>query len=1616
MQREKVVNMKTKMMVLFLLVATFVMAKDNILLVNYGPQQSIREGDDDFQQILFFKIADKFTDSLYVRVFDIDCGGEVDLNFGLWNTEMQFTLYGGTGACSPVSLKNAQPAAADIAAGRVLATQVFGESKELDNSWYNLAHIRPQDGDRIGDSFYFKLVVQGKSGNDANAFDVRLSSSATMNVSAPELEMYSYSPTLRLRKDENIANISFNVPENVKSIAVHNFDLAGASVQLITAFRSNLPIISSGQGEWVKSVLPLEQIETGRKCAIALGQGSESPNDVSLYMADDQDRILPIQLPVYLIKLNRRPTVEKSLIALSDCQSLVFDAKASTDLDGDMLDFFWDFGDGATATGSRVVHRYEAQKTYAARLIVSDNSGEVGNSSFERFQVKVNQPPIALAGQDLVTAPLKVVTLDGSRSSDQDGKITEFHWEFGDGQAAGGVTAAHSYAQPGTFRMVLRVTDDSDSPCNFATDDVQVWVNAPPVARAGEDIRGSVGKLLSFSGEKSSDSDGELVSYAWDFGDTGKGAGKIVQHQYAAPGQYRVKLSVTDNAQVDNSTQADELIVVINDPPVANAGQDCRGAIEELLSFDGSRSFDRDGAMVSYVWDFGDGVRQDGKMVSHSYKKSGKYCVILTVQDNSGTDSNIKSDSLQVLINEPPVAEAGPDQLVTNSAIAFSAQGSHDSDGDIIKYEWNFGDGLTAAGVSPQHIFSKPGKYQSKLTVTDNSTTKNNQASDDVTVVINEKPLADAGPDQKGAVNQEIVFDGSGSRDSDGKISVYSWDFGDGQSASGKTATHQYQHSGRFSALLTVQDNTGQEQAVDFDEAIVRVNAQPIAVAGPDVIIEPGDAVLFDASHSYDADRDTLSYLWQFSDAKDQIAAVQARRTFISSGIYSGILTVNDQANTGNNLAQDTMVVRVNSAPIAHAGKNITSCEKTLLFDGSASVDPDGDPLTFTWDFGDGSALGHGAQHLHHYARGGVYPVILTVDDGLGLKNSLTTTAITIAINEPPVADAGKNETYCSGDVIILNAGNSRDPERGLVKYTWDFGDSTYGEGLNPTKTYKKAGVYLVTLTVKDDSGLPCNTDIATKTIEIIESPIAVAGADQQVCTNTPVYFDGSASQDFDGVVNNHFWDFGDGATGGGATPSHAYKKAGIYRVVLTITGDMRGDCDNTDMDELLVTVHNAPLAQASCPTIAPVRQAVVFDGSASVSEGAEISDYLWDFGDGSQDHGVKVTHRFQTSGNYIVKLTISTKATTLCNSAVVQKLIVINDSPIAEAGPDLRAGINQLVVLDGRVSKDPDGALKSFRWDFDNASSQSGVLVRHRFGQAGRHPVVLVVTDHTLAENNTARDTVWVTVNDPLTPIIAVKPGVACPGETMTFSAANSKNLTNKNATCYWDFGDGQKAQGLQVTHQYATSGRYQAVLMLDDGLTLDDSKTDTSIAITINRQPVAVAGGDRVVCPGGELIFDATKSLDLDEANWTAAWDFGDGVKSAEKIVRHTYEKSGRYSVTLRIMDHSGGQCAVGQDVAAVTVNSSPVAAAGADRQAFCGGAHDAVLFDATGSMDADGDGLAYEWDFGDGVRSHGAKLYHAFERPGLYRVKLVVDDGRKTPCSKAQDEIEIKVINRK
>jgi len=156
-----------------------------------------------------------------------------------------------------------------------------------------------------------------------------------------------------------------------------------------------------------------------------------------------------------------------------------------------------------------------------------------------------------------------------------------------------------------------------------------------------------------------------------------------------------------------------------NQPPVAAINCPVEEApIHQPLTFDGSQSYDPDGSIVSHMWNFGDGYTASGISVQHLYPLPGIYTVVLTVTDDEGataTDSKIIT-----IFNNPPVAIiTGPNQAKVNQSVEFNGYSSYDPDGDLLSYDWDLGDGVTANGPLVNHTYMNAAKYMVTLVVAD---------------------------------------------------------------------------------------------------------------------------------------------------------------------------------------------------------------------------------------------------------------------------------------------------------------------------------------------------------------------------------------------------------------------------------------------------------------------------------------------------------------------------------------------------------------------------------------------------------------------------------------------------------------------------------------------------------------------------------------------------------------------------------------------------------------------------------------------------------------------------------------------------------------------------------
>jgi parallel beta-helix repeat protein len=256
----------------------------------------------------------------------------------------------------------------------------------------------------------------------------------------------------------------------------------------------------------------------------------------------------------------------------------------------------------------------------------------------------------------------------------------------------------------------------------------------------------------------------------------------------------------------------------------------------------------------------------------------------------------------------------------------------------------------------------------------------------------NTPPIAEAGKNLEVSIDQTVNFNGGGSSDFEEDTLSYNWDYGDEVSSgwqSSNKSSHNYNKTGTYTVTMTVSDG----EFTDHDMLSVTItesinNNAPLAKAGLDQEVYVNEIVYFDGGSSFDPDGDRLEYSWDFGDGMNGSwqSNTNATHSYNKKGTYTVTLTVSDGKLTDSDLCIVTVKEKIsNQPPVASAGIDQYVNENELVqFNGSSSYDPDGNELTFKWDFGDGTITETGPYEAvsHSYDKAGEYTVTLTVNDG----------------------------------------------------------------------------------------------------------------------------------------------------------------------------------------------------------------------------------------------------------------------------------------------------------------------------------------------------------------------------------------------------------------------------------------------------------------------------------------------------------------------------------------------------------------------------------------------------------------------------------------------------------
>lgn len=757
-------------------------------------------------------------------------------------------------------------------------------------------------------------------------------------------------------------------------------------------------------------------------------------------------------------------------------------------------------------------------------------------------------------------------------------------------------------------------------------------------------------QVINFDASASQDPIGTIPNpkgYFWDFGDGNFAIGPFVSHTYTQPGNYLVKLMVQSASGFSAATSEVKIVPVYPVAVIVTDQDSLLGPVpdevtltaKEPITLSGLSSYDpSSNAALKLTWDFGDGKQNagaDNSVVTHTYDVPGEYELVLRAEN--GQLAGVAKKKIKILASPPVIKlqiRSATQPAWSNAEKMFFSQSvfgptvfdftSQESVGalvpgfnartQIVQAEWDFGDGSPTvtqtqnqlnAREKVSHTYEKAGNFNVILKLTDEA-----------------------------------------------------------------------QNSGQITKVLILSDNN--VPAADFD----------FQATSADTGMTTATKVRFDASNSTAAQGSVSRYNWRILAATNETVFTSTDKSFTyqfpKPGRYEVSLQVTTNLGITSSRVSQKFFVESSPPQAAFSYSFYPYIPNRVDFDASSSSDPDAnDTLLYSWDFNnDGvyDVIGTKNPKISRVLdQIGVNTVTLQVSDTAGLvsetKQDITITSLLVASMK--VADGSR--AIGPAPLAVSFEGNgfrslaTRTDTNTITKFTWDFGDgsqvvenSNISEGVQIQQhTYSVPGRYIATLKVQDREG---EQSVAAYPVHVGDgqSPIAsILYTPSFPLTGnvaTLFTFDGSASVNVQGTETglDYAWDFGDGsALGADPQVTHQYAKVGTYTVTLTITDNQASKIHRTQVQAVVKAIPPQARMVVS-PRSGTGPLTVQFDASASQYVGNTISEYSFDYGDGSTalTRTPQSTHIYKQPGTYKVQVKVratdSAEATSEVQTVVV--------------------------------------------------------------------------------------------------------------------------------------------------------------------------------------------------------------------------------------------------------------------------------------------------------------------------------------------------------------------------
>lgn len=947
-----------------------------------------------------------------------------------------------------------------------------------------------------------------------------------------------------------------------------------------------------------------------------------------------------------------------------------------------------------------------------------------------------------------------------------------------------------------------------------------------------------------------------------------------------------------------------------------------------------------------------------------------------------------------IFVNTPPIARLDAPKLIVSPSetITLSAEKSYDLENQPLSYSWFVNGSQRGSGPTFEFSNTISGQYNISVRVSDGGASAICSIDEkQVRIRVNTQPYAEISLQQVIGTNETQIITTINNNDSDGDSLIYTWS-GDGitDDVYGSSVSVSHSTPGSYSVNLTVNDGTESSNATYSISKKYEVNAPPIPAFTIPEKAAPGDIITLDGSSSITPNTENISYKW-FLNNRLIAENVKTTYTINDPGTYDIKLIVNDGRSVSNSSQEIAQKIRINSAPIPIISADKITSLSHVNFSARESFDAEAAITSYDWDFGDGKKAS-GIDVANTYQSTGSYRVILTVNDGEGLANSVRTTEHNLIINEYPVADFTVPNAVAPGEAFIADGSLSYDNDGTISSYIWYVNGTEISNDVKASITFDKVGTHTIALRVKDNSGYEFAEGITTKAVRVNAPPVPKwKTIPDQIVPNTEIKFTADDSYDPDGTIKDYIWKFEDGTQLRGKIIQRIFDQSGIQKFTLTVI-------DNDELANSSVTI-NGQVNVNHQPYI--LTETFIRTNSLNVQLSALGSydldnnplSYTWTLPDGSKRHEASFNWLASEPGVHFVGLTVD-DGLGLSNSKNSETIQILINSPVkAVVESEIASCSGQTVLFNSSQSFDPDGDAFSVKWDFGNGVTSDEANPSYVYEKPGIYNAILTLDDG-FSKYKTVTHIPVIIEDSPIAKF-NISDTTICVNSAITLDGTASTDPSGALPSFSWDTGDGKSKTGPKVNHVYTEPGVYTVTLTIEgSGSGRCGNMSQTTATVRVIEGPEAVFELPEWTEPGQTITLDGSKSK-ADGGIKTAKWIIeGDQVQDTVSGINnaYTFTTPGEYFVTLEIITNSTTSCNTVMKTETVKVNAPPVivwtlpenVAAGSD-----------IKLDALKSYDTDGYIKHFKWYVDDGFVGNNASEIVKTISSGQHRVTLEITD---------------------